>query len=163
MTSIIRHSGLIDSRSLDASGVTARFCIVSVQIADLRLCEKSLNGGVQFAPVAHVALDHPVIEVECSDRNKTPPKNLRDLVDGVICFFRAIEHEDRVARAIGVRGGLVNAALTTHLRREFPRATVVTSHRADSPELDAWIQAFEEHIAGTANRSIWRPKITASH
>ncbi len=48
--------------------------------------------------------------------------------------------------------GKNEAALTTQLRSEFPRATVVTSHMADSPELDAWIQAFEAHIAGTAPR-----------
>jgi AraC family transcriptional regulator, regulatory protein of adaptative response / methylated-DNA-[protein]-cysteine methyltransferase len=44
------------------------------------------------------------------------------------------------------------AALTTQLKGEFPRATVTTSHMADSPELDAWIRAFEAHIAGTAPR-----------
>ncbi|MGO8856798.1 MAG: bifunctional DNA-binding transcriptional regulator/O6-methylguanine-DNA methyltransferase Ada [Steroidobacteraceae bacterium] len=48
--------------------------------------------------------------------------------------------------------GKNETALTTQLRNEFPRATVMTSHRADSPELDAWIQAFEAHIAGTAPR-----------
>jgi AraC family transcriptional regulator of adaptative response/methylated-DNA-[protein]-cysteine methyltransferase len=48
--------------------------------------------------------------------------------------------------------GKNEAALTTQLRSEFPRATVVTSHMADSPELDAWIQAFEANIAGTAPR-----------
>jgi AraC family transcriptional regulator, regulatory protein of adaptative response / methylated-DNA-[protein]-cysteine methyltransferase len=43
-------------------------------------------------------------------------------------------------------------ALTTQLKNEFPRATVVPSGMADSPELDAWIRAFEAHIAGTAPR-----------
>jgi O-6-methylguanine DNA methyltransferase len=48
--------------------------------------------------------------------------------------------------------GKNQAALTAQLRSEFPRATVVGSRMADSPELDAWIQAFEAHIDGTAPR-----------
>jgi hypothetical protein len=49
-----------------------------------------------------------MIEIECSDRNETSKKNFRDFVDGVIPFFRALEHEDCVARAIGCIGRLVN-------------------------------------------------------
>ena len=63
---------------------------------------------MQLPSVAHVAFDHPMIEIECSDRNETPKKNVRDFVDGVIPFFRALEHEDCVARAIGCIGRLVN-------------------------------------------------------
>ena len=48
--------------------------------------------------------------------------------------------------------GKSESALTAQLRDEFPRATLGASRMADSPELDAWIQAFEAHIAGTAPR-----------
>jgi AraC family transcriptional regulator of adaptative response/methylated-DNA-[protein]-cysteine methyltransferase len=48
--------------------------------------------------------------------------------------------------------GSNEAALTAQLKSEFPRATLVTSRMADSAELDAWIQEFEAHIAGTAPR-----------
>jgi AraC family transcriptional regulator of adaptative response/methylated-DNA-[protein]-cysteine methyltransferase len=44
------------------------------------------------------------------------------------------------------------SALVAQLRAEFPKATVVVSGMTHSPELDAWIQAFEAHIAGTAPR-----------
>jgi len=44
------------------------------------------------------------------------------------------------------------AALITQLKSEFPRATVVASNMAESPELDAWIRAFEAHIDGSAPR-----------
>jgi AraC family transcriptional regulator, regulatory protein of adaptative response / methylated-DNA-[protein]-cysteine methyltransferase len=48
--------------------------------------------------------------------------------------------------------GKNEVALTAQLKSEFPRATLVTSRMADSPDLDAWIQGFEAHIAGTAPR-----------
>jgi AraC family transcriptional regulator of adaptative response/methylated-DNA-[protein]-cysteine methyltransferase len=48
--------------------------------------------------------------------------------------------------------GASEAALAAQLRAEFPRATLSPSRMADSRELDAWIRAFEAHIAGTAPR-----------
>jgi AraC family transcriptional regulator of adaptative response/methylated-DNA-[protein]-cysteine methyltransferase len=42
------------------------------------------------------------------------------------------------------------AALIEQLRKEFPKAALTASSMAHSPELDAWIGAFEAHIAGTA-------------
>jgi AraC family transcriptional regulator, regulatory protein of adaptative response / methylated-DNA-[protein]-cysteine methyltransferase len=48
--------------------------------------------------------------------------------------------------------GKNEVALTAQLKNEFPRATLVTSRMADSPDLDVWIQGFEAHIAGTAPR-----------
>jgi AraC family transcriptional regulator of adaptative response/methylated-DNA-[protein]-cysteine methyltransferase len=42
--------------------------------------------------------------------------------------------------------------LVRQLREEFPKASVVESSMTDSPELDAWIRAFEAHIAGTGPR-----------
>ena len=48
--------------------------------------------------------------------------------------------------------GSSEAALIEQLRREFPKAALTVSSMAHSPELDAWIRAFETHIAGTAPR-----------
>jgi AraC family transcriptional regulator of adaptative response/methylated-DNA-[protein]-cysteine methyltransferase len=48
--------------------------------------------------------------------------------------------------------GSSEAALIEQLRREFPKAALTVSSMAHSPELDAWIRAFEAHIAGTAPR-----------
>src|SRR3984957_8904557 len=48
--------------------------------------------------------------------------------------------------------GQNEVTLAAQLKGEFPRATLVTSGMADSPELDAWIEEFEAHIAGTAPR-----------
>jgi AraC family transcriptional regulator, regulatory protein of adaptative response / methylated-DNA-[protein]-cysteine methyltransferase len=48
--------------------------------------------------------------------------------------------------------GKTESALAKQLKAEFPRATLVKSSMADSPELDAWIKAFEAHIGGTAPR-----------
>jgi AraC family transcriptional regulator of adaptative response/methylated-DNA-[protein]-cysteine methyltransferase len=48
--------------------------------------------------------------------------------------------------------GKTESALAKQLRAEFPNAVLVKSNMADSPELDAWIQAFEAHIGGTAPR-----------
>jgi AraC family transcriptional regulator of adaptative response/methylated-DNA-[protein]-cysteine methyltransferase len=48
--------------------------------------------------------------------------------------------------------GASEADLAAQLRAEFPRATLSPSRMADSKELDAWIRAFEAHIAGTAPR-----------
>ncbi len=42
--------------------------------------------------------------------------------------------------------------LVEALRREFPRASLQPSTQADSPELDAWIAALDEHLAGHAPR-----------
>jgi AraC family transcriptional regulator of adaptative response/methylated-DNA-[protein]-cysteine methyltransferase len=42
--------------------------------------------------------------------------------------------------------------LMAQLSTEFPRARIVASSMTQSPELDAWIEAFEAHIAGTAPR-----------
>jgi AraC family transcriptional regulator, regulatory protein of adaptative response / methylated-DNA-[protein]-cysteine methyltransferase len=43
-------------------------------------------------------------------------------------------------------------ALTEQLRKEFPKAQLTASSMTHSPQLDAWIRAFEAHIAGTAPR-----------
>jgi AraC family transcriptional regulator of adaptative response/methylated-DNA-[protein]-cysteine methyltransferase len=48
--------------------------------------------------------------------------------------------------------GTNEAALVEQLGREFSKAQLVVSNMANSPELDAWIRAFEAHIAGTAPR-----------
>jgi AraC family transcriptional regulator, regulatory protein of adaptative response / methylated-DNA-[protein]-cysteine methyltransferase len=42
--------------------------------------------------------------------------------------------------------------LVKQLREEFPKASISESSMTDSPELDAWIQAFDAHIAGTRPR-----------
>lgn len=42
--------------------------------------------------------------------------------------------------------------LVAQLRAEFPRATVVASGMTQSPQLDTWIAALDEHLAGTAPR-----------
>jgi AraC family transcriptional regulator of adaptative response/methylated-DNA-[protein]-cysteine methyltransferase len=44
------------------------------------------------------------------------------------------------------------AALVAQLAEEFSRATLVPSDAAHSPELDAWIEALEAHLAGSAPR-----------
>lgn len=44
------------------------------------------------------------------------------------------------------------AALVRQIGEEFPRASIVASGMTQSPELDAWIDAFEAHIAGAAPR-----------
>lgn len=44
------------------------------------------------------------------------------------------------------------AALISQLRDEFPRATHVASRMSGSRELDAWMRALDEHIAGNAPR-----------
>jgi AraC family transcriptional regulator of adaptative response/methylated-DNA-[protein]-cysteine methyltransferase len=48
--------------------------------------------------------------------------------------------------------GTNETALAEQLRREFSKAQLVVSNMTNSPELDAWIGAFEAHIAGTAPR-----------
>ena len=48
--------------------------------------------------------------------------------------------------------GASEAALRAQLAGEFPNATLVPSKMAGSPELDAWIEAFDAHIAGSAPR-----------
>jgi AraC family transcriptional regulator, regulatory protein of adaptative response / methylated-DNA-[protein]-cysteine methyltransferase len=48
--------------------------------------------------------------------------------------------------------GSSESALIADLKTEFPRATVVASSMTQSPELDAWVAAFEAHIAGSAPR-----------
>ena len=48
--------------------------------------------------------------------------------------------------------GKSETALVEQLRREFSKAQLVVSNMSNSPELDAWIGAFEAHIAGTAPR-----------
>jgi len=48
--------------------------------------------------------------------------------------------------------GTNESTLMAQLRAEFPRARIVASSMTQSPELDAWIEAFEAHIAGTAPR-----------
>jgi AraC family transcriptional regulator of adaptative response/methylated-DNA-[protein]-cysteine methyltransferase len=48
--------------------------------------------------------------------------------------------------------GPSKSALLAQLGREFPAATLVASSRRDSPELDAWIAAFDAHIARSAPR-----------
>jgi AraC family transcriptional regulator of adaptative response/methylated-DNA-[protein]-cysteine methyltransferase len=48
--------------------------------------------------------------------------------------------------------GLTKETLVEQLREEFPKASIVESSMTDSSELDAWIQGFEAHIAGTGPR-----------
>ena len=48
--------------------------------------------------------------------------------------------------------GSSKEALVRQLREEFPKACIVESSMTDSPELDAWVLAFETHIAGTGPR-----------
>jgi AraC family transcriptional regulator of adaptative response/methylated-DNA-[protein]-cysteine methyltransferase len=48
--------------------------------------------------------------------------------------------------------GRTESALTRTLRDEFPRATLVESRLTDSHELDAWIEALEAHVGGSAPR-----------
>ena len=48
--------------------------------------------------------------------------------------------------------GKSDAALLAQLRAEFPRARIVASDMAHSSELDAWMRALEEHVAGKAPR-----------
>jgi AraC family transcriptional regulator of adaptative response/methylated-DNA-[protein]-cysteine methyltransferase len=48
--------------------------------------------------------------------------------------------------------GSSEAELIEQLRKEFPKAAFTVSSMAHSLELDAWIRAFEAHIAGTAPR-----------
>jgi AraC family transcriptional regulator, regulatory protein of adaptative response / methylated-DNA-[protein]-cysteine methyltransferase len=48
--------------------------------------------------------------------------------------------------------GMSQEMLVKQLREEFPKASIVESSMTESPELDAWIQAFEAHIAGTGPR-----------
>ncbi|HXQ32339.1 MAG TPA: bifunctional DNA-binding transcriptional regulator/O6-methylguanine-DNA methyltransferase Ada [Steroidobacteraceae bacterium] len=48
--------------------------------------------------------------------------------------------------------GPSETALTAQLREEFPKATLVESRMATSRELDAWIKAFEAHVAGSVPR-----------
>jgi AraC family transcriptional regulator, regulatory protein of adaptative response / methylated-DNA-[protein]-cysteine methyltransferase len=42
--------------------------------------------------------------------------------------------------------------LIEQLHKEFPKAELAASSMVHSPELDAWMRAFEAHIAGTAPR-----------
>ena len=44
------------------------------------------------------------------------------------------------------------AALERELASEFPKAALAPSPLAESPQLDAWIRAFEAHVAGRAPR-----------
>jgi AraC family transcriptional regulator of adaptative response/methylated-DNA-[protein]-cysteine methyltransferase len=48
--------------------------------------------------------------------------------------------------------GSSKSALTARLRDEFPKATLVESGMTSSRELDAWIKAFEAHLAGSVPR-----------
>jgi AraC family transcriptional regulator of adaptative response/methylated-DNA-[protein]-cysteine methyltransferase len=48
--------------------------------------------------------------------------------------------------------GDTESALVAQLKSEFPKASFTPSPMADSPELRAWILAFEAHIAGDAPR-----------
>jgi AraC family transcriptional regulator, regulatory protein of adaptative response / methylated-DNA-[protein]-cysteine methyltransferase len=48
--------------------------------------------------------------------------------------------------------GANEAALVSQLRGEFSKAQLVVSGMTSSPELDAWIEALERHIGGTAPR-----------
>lgn len=48
--------------------------------------------------------------------------------------------------------GQSESALIAQLKSEFPRATVTASAMSQSPELSAWIEAFEAHIATSAPR-----------
>lgn len=48
--------------------------------------------------------------------------------------------------------GTSDTALVEQLRGEFSKAQLVVSNMTNSPQLDAWIQAFEAHIGGSAPR-----------
>jgi len=48
--------------------------------------------------------------------------------------------------------GTNEAALLAQLAQEFPAATLVASSMSDSPELDAWVAAFDSHITRGAPR-----------
>ena len=48
--------------------------------------------------------------------------------------------------------GSSEAELTTRLAEEFPNAHRVASAMTTSPELDAWIDAFDAHVRGSAPR-----------
>lgn len=48
--------------------------------------------------------------------------------------------------------GISQEMLVEQLREEFAKASIVESSMTDSPELDAWVHAFETHIAGTGPR-----------
>jgi AraC family transcriptional regulator of adaptative response/methylated-DNA-[protein]-cysteine methyltransferase len=48
--------------------------------------------------------------------------------------------------------GKSEAALAAQLKAEFPDATLLPSRMTESKELDAWIRAFETHIAGSGPR-----------
>jgi AraC family transcriptional regulator of adaptative response/methylated-DNA-[protein]-cysteine methyltransferase len=48
--------------------------------------------------------------------------------------------------------GADEPALRQRLATEFPNATLVPSAMAAAPELDAWLTAFHEHLAGRAPR-----------
>jgi AraC family transcriptional regulator of adaptative response/methylated-DNA-[protein]-cysteine methyltransferase len=48
--------------------------------------------------------------------------------------------------------GASEAALRRELEAEFPKATLAPSAMSDSPELEAWVRAFEAHLAGHAPR-----------
>ncbi len=48
--------------------------------------------------------------------------------------------------------GTSEAALNRQLAEEFPNATRVASRMTASPELDAWMAAFDAHITGSAPR-----------
>ena len=48
--------------------------------------------------------------------------------------------------------GASEAVLGRELQAEFPKAALARSPLAESPELDAWIRAFEAHVAGQAPR-----------
>ena len=44
--------------------------------------------------------------------------------------------------------GSTEPALLAQLQREFPRATLIQSGNEQSTQLDAWLNALEEHLAG---------------
>jgi AraC family transcriptional regulator of adaptative response/methylated-DNA-[protein]-cysteine methyltransferase len=48
--------------------------------------------------------------------------------------------------------GESEAALVAQLKSEFPQASVTASAMTESPELNAWIEALEKHIATSAPR-----------
>ncbi|MBS0395328.1 MAG: methylated-DNA--[protein]-cysteine S-methyltransferase, partial [Proteobacteria bacterium] len=48
--------------------------------------------------------------------------------------------------------GASERALREALAAEFPRATLAASAMAESPQLDAWVRAFEAHVAGHGPR-----------
>ena len=48
--------------------------------------------------------------------------------------------------------GQSESALIAQLKSEFPRATVTASAMSQSPELSAWMEAFEAHIVTSAPR-----------